>query len=373
MTRISSYQPIEFEAAVGAGMGDAFSARLEGNVVRYGVGNDFNGSETLIPTAGRWREFRKRLDKLQAFVWAGHFEPPPDEFATDGVDWSIRISYADGAAIRVDGYNAYPPDGAVNEFSEPFRLFCRAVSRLMGGVEFGWEVAKPPEPKGSRLRIFQWVQQHREQLELELCRQVPSLGEFVMEPGSSIKWIAPDSSGKEIREGLWRLVLPGPSPQEDGFWPAGGPVWDAAGLVGGHGDSGVGVVLVEAKAHAAELVSPRMTPSSYEVDQQRRSALDEAKLAFGVDPSVPWTLTYYQLANRLTFLYYLRMRRRQPAWLINLYFSGDSFRSGGQDIVGPKDSNGWRDAIAESKRALGLKPGHQLSEYVADVFLPVAP
>ena len=134
------------------------------------------------------------------------------------------------------------------------------------------------------------------------------------------------------------------------------------------------MVLIEAKAHTAELLSPRMSSSSsHEVDEQRRAALDEAKVAYKVDPSVPWTLTYYQLANRLAFLYYLRLRRKQPAWLINLYFCGDSFSSGGMDVVGPTDRTGWADALAESKRALGLGHHHSLRDFVADVFLPAVP
>ena len=375
MTRTSSYQPTELAIFIGAGMGDAFVAKLEGDAVRYSLGNDFEGaSETVIPvTAGRWRDFRKRLDKLAAFAWSGHYEPPPEEFATDGVDWKISITYADGATIQADGYDAYPPDGAANEFSKPFKLFCRAVSRLLAGVEFGWEVAKAPEPKGSRLRMYEWVHQHREQLDRELCRQVSSLGEFVMEPGSSINWIAPTIEGKEIRDGIWSKVLPPPTPQEDGFWLVGGPVWDAAGIAGGKHDPGIGIVLIEAKAHAAELVSPRMEPSTSEIDDQRRAALDEAKLTYGVDPPVPWTLTYYQLANRLAFLYYLRVRRKQPAWLINLYFFGDSFSSGSKQVEGPPDAAGWTEALTEAKRALGLGKDHPLKDFVADVFLPAIP
>ena len=134
-------------------------------------------------------------------------------------DWNIEIAYIDDTTIECSGYDAYPPDGSASEFTTPFKQFCRAVSRLLGGLEFGWEVARAPEPKGSRLRMHEWVHHHREQLERELCRQVPSLGEFVLEPGSSINWIAPDHEGREIRDSLWPLVLPGPTPQEDGFCP----------------------------------------------------------------------------------------------------------------------------------------------------------
>lgn len=372
--RTSTYQPTSMTLAIGAGLGDGFEVQLDDGLLAYGLHDASTGQaeEGRVPVAADgWRRFRKDLEALEAFSWTGRFEPAEEMLRTDGVSWSIDIGFADGAAVVCEGYDAYPPDGTADELSKPFKRFCRAVSRLLGGLEFGWEVARPPARKGSRLRVSEWIHDRRERLELELCRQVPSLDEYVAEPGSSINWVAPNAAGKEIRDSIWPLVLPPPTPQEDGFWPARGPVWDAAGHVGGR--DGLGVVLIEGKAHTAELLSPRMQPSSLRIDEQRRAALDEAKAFYGVGTFIPWTSTYYQLANRLSFLYYLRVRRKHPAWLINIYFCGDSFRSGKHEVVGPVDAASWKNAIGQAKASLGLPVDHPLSEYVADVFLPASP
>src|SRR4051794_32016180 len=59
---------------------------------------------------------------------------------------------------------------------------------------------------------------------------------------------------EEVRDDLWTVLsLPGPTPQQGGFWPRRGPVRDSVALVPRH--RGDGVLLVEAKSHAGELKS----------------------------------------------------------------------------------------------------------------------
>jgi hypothetical protein len=237
---------------------------------------------------------------------------------------------------------------------------------LLGGLEFAWD---PPQPKGSRLRIRQWVHDRPAELERQLRMNVPTLSDFLADDGV-MTWLSPDPSGRELRDALWGKIGLDVSPQAAGFWPARGPVWDAAAQV--LGDGRTGVVLVEAKSHAAEVRSPKMTHSSTPgVDDQRRDALDEAKRFYGVPDDVPWTECYHQYANRLAFLYYLRERRGWPAWLVNVYFCGDSFTSGHEEIVGPADPAGWSAAIQQAKDALGLPTEHALRDAVVDLFLPV--
>jgi hypothetical protein len=54
--------------------------------------------------------------------------------AGDGVAWAINVAYADGVIARCSGHDAYPGGDEV-----AFGQFCRAVSRLTGGLEFGGE------------------------------------------------------------------------------------------------------------------------------------------------------------------------------------------------------------------------------------------
>jgi len=358
--------------SVVAGLGDAFEVELDGDVLHYRAWHRLGSSEqtsAIVPAPQEWAAFVGVIEKLGAFRWAGHYEP--DRAPTDGVSWEIDIRYADGARVSCEGYNGYPPRDPIDDeirfgVTPEFRRFCRAVSTLAGGLEFGWE---PRQPKGSRLRVRQWVHGRPTELERQLRIDVPTLDAFLADDGA-IEWLSPDPNGRELRDELWSKVGLDVSPQAAGFWPARGPVWDAAAHV--HGPERTGVVLIEAKSHQAELRSPRMTSSPTPgVDDQRRKALVEAKRFYGVADDVPWTERYYQYANRLAFLYFLRERRGWPAWLVNVYFCGDAFASGQKWIVGPSDRADWSVAIQQAKDALGLPTDHPLRDYVVDLFLPV--
>lgn len=189
-----------------------------------------------------------------------------------------------------------------------------------------------------------------------------------------MEWIAPIRSHgfKELRDDLWAKVgLPAPTPQADGFWPRRGPAWDAVGSVPGP-DGHEGVLLVEAKSHAAELESPA-TQAGSKSRPVIQAALDETKAYIGAPPEAPWLATYYQVANRLAFLYYLRVRRSLPAWLLSIYFVGDSFESGNTLIVGPTTAEGWAAAIRRAEKNLMLPDRHPLSPYASHLFLPADP
>ena len=246
------------------------------------------------------------------------------------------------------------------------------MSRLLGGRCFGWEQAAEPAEtaiKGSQLRIRQWLGEHRARFERELFEASPSLAGWGDGP---IDWLSPRSASefKELRDDLWPLVGVDPSPQDCGWWPRRGPVWDAVGILSGH--QGPGIVLVEAKSHESELRSPRSkaSPASLRVIE---AALEETKDALGVEGAAPWAETYYQVTNRLAFLYWLHHHANRTAWLVNVYFLGDRFASGSTEVVGPQDKAGWADAIADAKERLRLPSQHRLSPWTVDLFLPAEP
>lgn len=87
----------------------------------------------------------------------------------------------------------------------------------------------------------------------------------------------------------------------------------------------------------------------------------------------PWAETYYQVTNRLAFLYWLHHHANRTAWLVNVYFLGDRFASGSTEVVGPQDKAGWADAIADAKERLRLPSQHRLSPWTVDLFLPAEP
>lgn len=142
------------------------------------------------------------------------------------------------------------------------------------------------------------------------------------------------------------------------FWPKGGPVWDALGKTS-RGDS----ILVEAKSHIGELNSPPTGAKepSLSIIKQR---LNETKEFLGSKSPADWSQCFYQYANRISHLYYLRVLNNLPTYLIFLYFVNDN------EMNGPTSIEEWKRAIDLVHAHLVF--GHnKLSKYVIDAFVDV--
>jgi hypothetical protein len=141
------------------------------------------------------------------------------------------------------------------------------------------------------------------------------------------------------------------------FWPTGGPQWDALGTT-----SSGGVILVEAKAHLSELASScGAGDSSLKVI---RESLSKTKTAMGVSESADWLTGFYQYANRLAHLQFLRDHSVE-ANLVFVYFCGDT------EMNGPSDADHWKELLQPVYSQLGLRT--DLSAHgVVSVFIPVA-
>lgn len=219
--------------------------------------------------------------------------------------------------------------------------------------------------KGSRLRMCEWVNEHPEQFESHFA-EWPSLQAF--RSGEPLRWLVPQRPlCREVRDGLWKLAkLPGDSPQAAGWWPPRGPVWDGVALVPGSR----GVLLVEAKSHLSELKSSGTTAQGDRLELIETS-LRTLKRRLGVPLDTPWTKRYYQLANRLAYLWFMR-ERGIDAWMLSVYFTGDHFEPAGNRVF-PKDAAGWKSAINDAYAALSLPSSHPLSEYTFTAFVPANP
>jgi hypothetical protein len=137
--------------------------------------------------------------------------------------------------------------------------------------------------------------------------------------GEPLRWLCPleTTDWLELRDEMWEQShLPWPSPQQAGWWPKGGPQWDGVAVV--PGSSGRrGVLLVEAKSHVAELSSAiDASPDSKKLIEK---ALDETRRFVRGRSRASWYTAYYQYANRLAWLYYLRAKRGLDAWLLCVY------------------------------------------------------
>jgi len=218
-----------------------------------------------------------------------------------------------------------------------------------------------PQPPGTRGSL-RWVQ-------LAINRHPHLLAAAL--PG--VRWLSPLAADDyaEYRDGsfLRLLGLDALTPALKAFWPTRGPQWDALGLVG------TAPVLVEAKAHLREFVSPP-TQANGAAREKIAAALAETRAALGVVDGADWMARYYQFTNRLAHLQFLH-REGVPATLVFVNFLGDT------DMGGPADAAAWEGAYRVAETALGLRPsgpdgsgpghgaGHALSPFIRHVYIDV--
>jgi hypothetical protein len=215
-----------------------------------------------------------------------------------------------------------------------------------------------PQRPGTRGSL-QWIQRAVSEKACLLNEAIERAG--CLQPSEKITWVSPqpDDDWAEYRDGdfLDRIGHKELRPHLADFWPTGGPQWDALG----RGSAGT-VLLVEAKAHIAELMSTcqASAPSSRVIER----ALNSAKNALGVPQETDWLRGYYQYANRLAHLHFLR-EHRIPAALVFVYFVNDSVMSG------PRSLAEWSVGLAEMYKHLALPTNNPIPS-VANIYIDVS-
>lgn len=143
------------------------------------------------------------------------------------------------------------------------------------------------------------------------------------------------------------------------FWPARGPQWDALAITNRNA-----VLLVEAKAHIAEMLSP--ATQAGELSRARiAAALMETIDAMGAKPKADWCDTFFQLANRFAHLHFLRSRG------INAYLALVSF-VGDEEMRGPASAAEWAAAYEVAMHVMGVPAKHNYARYVVHLHPRVA-
>jgi hypothetical protein len=176
-----------------------------------------------------------------------------------------------------------------------------------------------------------------------------------------IEWLSPraDDEFSEYRDAAFldRLGLGALTDDLAAFWPQRGPRWDALART----DRGQ-VLLIEAKAHIAEMLpgkgSAAESPASI---VQITAALDATARALGATPRAPWITTFFQLANRLAHLHFLR-DHGIDAWLVLIDFVGDG------DMGGPESAEAWQAAHQVAAYVMGLPARHALAPHVIHLY-----
>jgi hypothetical protein len=173
-----------------------------------------------------------------------------------------------------------------------------------------------------------------------------------------IEWVSPlrEDGFAEYRDAsfLRRLDLDHLAYSLGEFWPRRGPQWDALG------QAAEKTILVEAKARLPEFVSPASQASKASL-LKIEGAFARVKQDLGIDQGFDWTQEYYQYANRIAHLWWLR-ENGVDAHLMFVDFMHDA------DVGGPSDIQTWRQAYAGADARLGLPPRHALSPYMHHVY-----
>lgn len=151
------------------------------------------------------------------------------------------------------------------------------------------------------------------------------------------------------------------------FWPQTGNQqnWDAVAKmeIGGIGHW----LLVEAKANTQEIKSNCGAEPGSSI-KTIDNALKKTCEAFGMKPKGDLKKGYYQYANRLAALYFLR-KHNIPTKLLFIYFLGD--KNPGKERLCPTSRDEWRGALEKQQNWIGLDPEKKKTTGVIDLFLDV--
>lgn len=174
----------------------------------------------------------------------------------------------------------------------------------------------------------------------------------------TIEWVSPleEDDYAEYRDGdfLDRIRIGYLTSSLKDFWPQRGPQWDALGLTSN------GPILVEAKAYVDEFFTDPCNAGNLRSLEQIERAFETVRADLGTRQAMNWTELYYQYANRLAFLWWLR-EHKVDAKLIFVSFLNDA------DMVGPKYAETWEAAFAAADYALGLPKKNKLRRHIFHV------
>jgi len=141
------------------------------------------------------------------------------------------------------------------------------------------------------------------------------------------------------------------------FWPQNGPQWDALGKT----SDNKAIILVEAKANVPELVCFCGAKDKDSIATISASLAETQRWLKCRNPSIDWKCGFYQYANRLAHLYFLREKAQKEAYLVFLYFVEDStYLSTSEEA--------WNSALELQKKLMGLATG-SLKGKVIDLFV----
>lgn len=177
-----------------------------------------------------------------------------------------------------------------------------------------------------------------------------------------ICWISP-LAGRNYRlhrdDLLTALGLERYQQRLDTFWPPNMPEWDGLSVMQVSNEA---IFLVEAKAYLQETRTSMKAKRPESVQMIRTSLKETQSFMQAVTPR-DWTKPYYQVANRLAFLYFLRVVCNQPAYLAFVNFMDD------RTVKYPASRDDWQRHFMDVYTHLGITRRSPLMERVLEVHL----
>jgi hypothetical protein len=144
------------------------------------------------------------------------------------------------------------------------------------------------------------------------------------------------------------------------FWPRMGPQWDALGKT----SDGEAIILVEAKANVPELVSFCGAKDKKSLKTISESLAATQRWMACREPSIDWKCGFYQYANRLAHLYFLKEVAKEETYLVFLYFINDDTH-----ICTSREE--WDAALTLQRRLMGLS-AKSLEGKAVEIFINTA-
>lgn len=184
--------------------------------------------------------------------------------------------------------------------------------------------------KGSKLYLQNCINNNPDKLSELIISASPSLTAFTGDI-KSIVWKSPLVKDKfheygddffsalELEEGFINEV----EEKRSGFWPKNGPQWDGIAIIK-NSDGEKGVLLIEAKAHTSETNS-NIGAKSIESISKIKESIARAQGYYNIMPN-DWTQTYYQLGNRIAYLYFMNVILNIPTWLVLINFVNGNYK-----------------------------------------------
>jgi hypothetical protein len=224
----------------------------------------------------------------------------------------------------------------------------------MGGMGYGY---------GSECHLLRWMGRHRRAFDAAVCATMNKTDGPV--DWLDLKFDANKAWPDRELKGLAFIADTTLRKDWQTWWPTSGNSqnWDAVGWW--DEPQRKQPVLVEAKAHVAELYSKCGAKTSGRT--RIELSLRETAGSLGVAAITTWLQPHYQLANRMAALHFLHSVG-YAARLLLIYFVGDWQLPSRKS---PQTVAEWAQPLRDQKTEMGLPAIHALSPYIHELFLHV--